>query len=716
MVGDGLDLTIAVDGTSRRLDLERPIVAVRPVAPIAFRREHQVDGSDSTNMLTFDPRYFEQFGTSPYYRFQALLREEWRYSAWANLEVVDGNGRVVVREDWPVDEIDVALPNPFRLTIDLERPEIARALELVDDQHRSLTLEINRNDKHVRIGPGRARGEADLASWYFPRDWRPPLVTLLDLLIRATALALGLILVAGALAALLPGRVTWRPDRGTLRAALPIGLATLFVASWFVATALFDRAPHILDAIAYTFQAKTFASGELSVLPPPVDDAFPVPFSTIYDERWFVQYPPGTASLLALGLLVRLPWLVQPVLAIGAVALIVLSTRRQYGPGTALLVLILLVSSPFLLLTAGSFLSHVPALFFASVALYAVTRYAERPSAGWAALVAAGLGLAFLTREIVSILYGVTIVLAGLGRGAPLRGRAIVLDVLVMALIGGAALGLYLAYNVALTGEPFLLPRLLVDGRDRYGFGPGVGFYNEHTVASGLVNAEQQLVSLGFYLAGWPYGFSLALLLLPFLTRRATAWDATYGALVALYVVSYVGYYYHGIAFGPRYYFEALPALAILTARGFAVLTDLVSDWLKAWGVCRAWWRARQATALIAVGLLACNALYFLPRQATLYAGFTGVPGGGPTLDATIERDLAGRRSGLDQALVVSDGWWIHTMYFAALNCPSLDCATVFALGTDPETRELLRRMYPDRQWYDVVERAGVLTIVPGAP
>jgi 4-amino-4-deoxy-L-arabinose transferase-like glycosyltransferase len=447
-----------------------------------------------------------------------------------------------------------------------------------------------------------------------------------------------------------------------------------------------------------------------------VNDAFPTPFSVLYRERWFAQYPPGTAALLALGMLVQLPWLVQPLLAVGAVALIVLAARRQYGPGTALIVLVLLVTSPFLLLTAGAFLSHVPALFFVSVALYAVTQYVERPSVAWAALVAIGLALVLLTREIVIIPYGIVFAVVGLVCGGPKRGRSIVVDALVAAVILGTGLGLYLGYNAAITGDPFLLPRHLFNGSDVLGFGPGVGFYGEHTVASGLVNAEQQLVSLGFYLAGWPFVFSLAVLLLPFLLGRLTAWDLAHGAVVGLYVALYVAEFYHGIAFGPRYYFEALPALMILTARGFVVLAESVADWLAALGVHGAWWRARQATALIAIALFACNTLYFLPRQATLYANYTGLPGGGPALDETIGRDLAGRVSRLDNALVVTDQWWWYTMYFAAMNCPRFDCPTVFALGADPEAREVLHRMFEDRDWYNVVLRNGVLTIVRGAP
>jgi len=716
---DGEVLRVAVDGTTRLLPISRPIVVVRPVAPPAYRREHQIDGSDSTNMLSFDPKYFAEFGDSPYYQFQAILREEWRYSRWTNLEVVDQAGRSVLREAYPPDGIAVAVPGSFRLTIGLERPEIPRALELIDDEQRSLTLEINRNDKQVRIGSKPVQDATDLASWYFPREPAPFAATLLDLVTLVLALALGLLLVAGVLAVLLPAASGWQPGRRSLLVALPLGLVWLLAASWYVGTALFDRAPHILDAIAYTFQSKMFVAGMLTATPPPpsVLHAFPMPFSAIYRDRWFIQYPPGTAALQGLGLLVGLPWLVQPLLAAGAVVLIVLTAGRQYGPGTALLVLGLLVTSPFLLLTAGSFLSHVPALFFASVALYAATRYAERPALGWAALVAVGLGLAFLTREVVGVLFGLTVILAGLTHGFALRGRAVVRDIVVMGLIVGATLGLYLGYNAILTGVPFLLPRLLVDGRDRYGFGPGVGFYNEHTLAAGFVNTEEQLVSLGFYLAGWPFGFSLALLLLPFLTRRLRPWDVAYGLLVVGYVVSYAAYYYHGIAFGPRYLFEALPAFVILTARGFAALTEAVAAWLMRVGFREGRWRARQATGLIVLALFACNAGYFLPRQAALYAHYSGIPGGGPSLDdATIRFDLAGRTPRLANALVVADEWWWYAMYFAALNCPELDCPTLFAVASTPEVRAELRRAFPERDWYNVVLRGGVLTIVPGAP
>ena len=59
-----------------------------------------------------------------------------------------------------------------------------------------------------------------------------------------------------------------------------------------------------------------------------------------------------------------------------------------------------------------------------------------------------------------------------------------------------------------------------------------------------------------------------------------------------------------------------------------------------------------------------------------------------------IGRDLAGRVPRLSNALVVTEEWWWYTMYFAALNCPRFDCPTIFALGSDPETRTVLRQMF----------------------
>src|SRR5947209_204561 len=129
-----------------------------------------------------------------------------------------------------------------------------------------------------------------------------------------------------------------------------------------------------------------------------------------------------------------------------------------------------------------------------------------------------------------------------------------------------------LGFNKLLTDSWLTTPRSLFFAGDHWWFGQGVGFYGQHTFAGGLVNLDELLTVLAIDLYGWPFYLTLAFLALPFLTRRATAAD--WLCLICLIVLTgaCVGYFYHGIYLGPRYLFETLPFLLILTARGIMTL------------------------------------------------------------------------------------------------------------------------------------------------
>ena len=66
-----------------------------------------------------------------------------------------------------------------------------------------------------------------------------------------------------------------------------------------------------------------------------------------------------------------------------------------------------------------------------------------------------------------------------------------------------------------------MLPRILFDPSDHFGFGDGIGFHLRHTLAAGLVNTDELLTLLQFDLFGWPPLFALGLLGVPFLLGRA---------------------------------------------------------------------------------------------------------------------------------------------------------------------------------------------------
>ncbi|HEX2923806.1 MAG TPA: hypothetical protein VHS28_07255, partial [Chloroflexota bacterium] len=66
--GSGAELSVTVDGRTERISTTAPMQSLRVVSAEPYRREYQIDGSDSTNNQNFSPAYFSRFATEPYYR------------------------------------------------------------------------------------------------------------------------------------------------------------------------------------------------------------------------------------------------------------------------------------------------------------------------------------------------------------------------------------------------------------------------------------------------------------------------------------------------------------------------------------------------------------------------------------------------------------------------------------------------------------------------
>jgi hypothetical protein len=713
--GTGRSAVVSIDGHRRRVFIAAPVNAVEFVRNDPHRREYQIDGSDTTNNFTFDGDYFARHASSPYYRFQSLLRDEPSYSRWQNLVIHGPTGDLISRHAHVKLGADFSVPASFDLVVDLHRMEAPRAVTFRETTGAAFQIEINRNDRYVDVSETSSSGTRRLTKFFFPNSWWPPLAEVVYFALRLAALGLILAVLVTAVAAGLPRRSILPADRATWDVSISLIAALVVLAAGaYVSVELFDKAPHVLDAVSYYFQGRTFASGSLAAPAPAVPDAFPTPFTVVHDGKWFSQYPPGTALLLAVGFVLHVPWLIEPMLAAATVALFYGLGRRQYGRKTAVLGTALLASSPFLYLQAGAFLSHVPALFAGTVALYAATRYLENGDGRWAVLSSCAIGFTLLTREITALLYGLPLFVL-LSHRVLAQGRR---RPLVHLAASGACFFIFAAsyalYDRRLTGSLLVSPRHLFNPNDEFGFGNGIGFYGKHTFAAGLVNTDELLTALTIFSFGWPFYAALAPATLPFLLRRTRRWDFFHGALLASFIVAYVFYFYHGIALGPRYYLEALPSLALLTARGFAVLSAFASCVLEKMGRSLPRPRAQNATVALLLILFACNAAYFLPRQLALYKHYAGLPGrDGPRLGSFVRDDLGGRKSILRNALVVTPRWWLYATYFAALNCPRLDCSSVFALSDAHARNEALFRAFHGRTLYVVRERQGTLEARP---
>ena len=130
--------------------------------------------------------------------------------------------------------------------------------------------------------------------------------------------------------------------------------------SWHV----FDGVPGFVDSCAYMFQARLFAHGMLSAPPPPEPKFFEV-IHIILSDRWYTVYPPGYPAILALGVLLGIPWLVNPILAALTIVCIFRLAKELYGDSTAKLSAVLACASSFFCLCPQNS-PHIPQPSFSS--------------------------------------------------------------------------------------------------------------------------------------------------------------------------------------------------------------------------------------------------------------------------------------------------------------------------------------------------------------
>ena len=524
--------------------------------------------------------------------------------------------------------------------------------------------------------------------------------------------------------------------------AIAIGLAAgSLVLLWYLLYVVGEAIPHVPDSVGYTFQAKIFASFRLTADAPPVRESFSYfnpHMLVVVDGRWFSHYPFGHPMFLAFGqilgkiwLVPPVIWLVPPVLGAACVALIYAIGKRLYSVSTGLLATVLLLSSPFFLMTASNFMSHNTAAFTILAALFLLTLRTKRRII---AMFVAGvfIGLLFNIRPLTAAAFipvlgafmGYELLRAGPGRLQLLRED--------VAFSAGALLllGAYFFYNQMTTGD-FNTTAYEIQGtfNDNY-----VGFSGTHSITAGIQN-QQELLSLLLLVAnGWPVVIGLIVAVLPFLLGTKNKWDYFLGASILAIIGAPIIYGGSAIMHGPRYWYEALPFLILLTARGFESLRNAATgtgDWLAH--------RFRSdstptpsATVSFAVyglaGLLIVFSVYgWLFGQRETWTG-AGVSLFTPSEAADLEgfnftdRRLADKaeEQGIDNALVFVENcphWWCYGSVFW-LNSPDLDGSIVWAEFQGNEDDLEILDIYDDRKLYvanfgfDTIRRASKEEIV----
>lgn len=333
----------------------------------------------------------------------------------------------------------------------------------------------------------------------------------------------------------------------------------------------FRHHPLLVDSVVQLFQAGIFASGHLTAPAPPAEAFVATQHMLVHEGRWFAQYPPGHAVLLAAGLLAGLPWMIPVLLSLGSAWFMVRFASEIWGEDTGRIVLVLIPFVPFFWFMGASFMNHVSCLFFVAAFLYAYQRWESGAPAGWALAAGAAIGAAGLVRPLTA--FAVVAVFAPLGLVHAIRARRFVS--LGLAALGGfAAVAAYAAFNASTTGDP-LTPGYL----QLWGAAHGIGFHATpwggiHTPAAGLLNELIDLSLLSTFFLEWPIPALLPVGVYVVVTG-GDRWDRRLLAAFVAVPVAYLFYWHRDAYLGPRFLFTGLAFLIPLTARALGAISSI---------------------------------------------------------------------------------------------------------------------------------------------
>ncbi len=178
--------------------------------------------------------------------------------------------------------------------------------------------------------------------------------------------------------------------------------------------------------------------------------------------------------------------------------------------------------------------------------------------------------------------------------------------------------GLFLLWQYGVTGNPLTDPYTLWWPYDRIGFGPGIGIYpGGNTLKIGLHDARIMLQATAADLFGWK---TYSWLFLPFgmiAIRRNKAGWLTLSVFVSL-VCAYMLYWAQVTRYGPRYYYEGLSGLTLVSAAGIVWLAERARSGS---------WRVVSLILLggLVTGLVTYNLTTYMPRRIIEIYGLYGI-------------------------------------------------------------------------------------------
>ncbi len=467
-----------------------------------------------------------------------------------------------------------------------------------------------------------------------------------------------------------------------------------FVLGLLISRFVFERMAHLEDEMAYVWQARVIARGDLTLESPEQPKSFLVPFVVDHEGQRFGKYPIGWPVVLAFGELIDARYIINALLAALVVWYTYRLAQRLFSDVVALIAAGLMVSSPFFMIHTGGLLSHMWGLFLSTAfAFLWLSCFQDEDQPGprwWSVTAGLTLGVFALSRPFTALGIALPFAVHGviiLVRGGQERRK----QVLRIGVVTVVVASLHFLWQYAVTGDPLMNPYTLWWSYDRLGFGPGHGVTpTGHDLQYAWWNTEHSLRVGLSDLFGWA---RFSWIFLPFglwaVRKKPLSWllVMVFPVLVLIYLAYWVGAW----VLGPRYYFEGLYSLTITSAAGIA--------WLAGWPLFPGeQYRAKQgnrrwrplSVTFVVVLLVCINLLFYLPPRLQMLHGLY-----------SIERaDLAPLQYIEDETpalIIVHPRRWEDFGALLELYSPFHDSPFIFAYHRGPRSDQALVEEFPGR-------------------
>jgi 4-amino-4-deoxy-L-arabinose transferase-like glycosyltransferase len=403
-------------------------------------------------------------------------------------------------------------------------------------------------------------------------------------------------------------------------AGVVIGLVSAVFMTWLWGG--LDQVAVIHDEAAYLLQARIYASGHWTAPGLPLPEFFEQ-YHVFVTPILTPKYPPGHALMLIPGIWLGLPGL-MPVLLLGVCGALVFEVaRRLTNPWVGLLAWLLWMTAPGIMDFGPSYLSETTTSALWMLGWLALLRWTEDDRPGWLALLAACVGMGFLTRPVTFLIFSIPVAVVVLVR---IARRSAWRELITPFGVGFIFLGIWFLWCARTTGSPLRAPYGLYSRfyfpDDVMGFGltglqplrtlnPDMAMFNEfvksihraYTPASVPSQLRARIVVIAANM--WATrAMLLPLTALALITTSVSVWLALGTTLLLVLAYLCVGH-------SPQwsvYYIEIQPVLAFVTALAWWRVASALSSRRLSWPV-----RTIPATTPGAVVAVVASALLLMP-------------------------------------------------------------------------------------------------------